>query len=563
MEFCRSLTSQGEVVSDKAELALRNRNPDVLTCIANLSNDEVFTPPELARQMLDLLADHWAAGNDGANIWANPDVRFLDPCSKSGVFLREITSRLISGLSPTIPDLHERIDHILTQQVFGISITRLTALLARRSVYCSKWANGKHSVSRAFDGPDGNIWFESTPHTWTGATEFVESADSHGKPVRKGVNGRCKFCGTSQRALDRESNLETHAYAFIHSDDIAKSISDWFGEDMQFDVIIGNPPYQLDDEGGHRPVPIYQKFVEQAKSLDPRFLVMVTPSRWMAGGLGLAEFRSTMLADTHIRTLVDYPVSSEMFPGVEVKGGVSYFLRDRDHPGTCRFTTVRGGAASEPVERHLDKHDILIRDSMGIPIVLRLQHKGERSFESLVASVRPFGDKLRSNFKDYKLKKSSKYQVPILLNIGGTRTEAWTKEEYVTANEDLVAAWKVFLPKAGSDGGQRIPNAVIGSPRIGSPKQVCTETFLAIGPFKTEREALNALTYLTSKFGRYIISLRKQTQDNVPSTFRWLPVQDWTKPSHMSDASLFKRYAVTSVEMAHIEKMITNWGRDD
>jgi len=550
-------------MTDKAEFALRNRNPDVLTCIANLSNDEVFTPPELARQMLDRLADHWASVNDGANIWADPDVRFLDPCTKSGVFLREITSRLVSGLSPMIPDLHDRVDHILTRQVFGIGITRLTALLARRSLYCSKWADGRHSVARSFDGPDGNIWFEPLPHLWTGATEFVETADSRGAPVKRGVNGRCKFCGTSQKALDRESSLETHAYAFIHSDDIATSITDWFGGDVQFDVVIGNPPYQLDDEGGHRPVPIYHRFVEQAKRLDPRLLVMVTPSRWMAGGLGLADFRSTMLSDAHIRALVDFPVSSEVFPGVEVKGGVSYFLRDRENAGSCSFTSVRGGVASEPVERRLDEHDILIRDSMAVPLLQRLLEKDGRSFESLVASVRPFGDKLRSNFKDYKLTKSGQYTVPILLNIGGTRTEAWTKAEYVTANKDLAGAWKVFLPKAGSDGGQRIPNPVIGSPRIGRPAQVCTETFLAIGPFKTEQEALNALAYLTSKFGRYIISLRKQTQDNVPSTFRWLPVQDWTKPSHMSDTSLYKRHGVTPVEMAHIEAMVADWVRDE
>ena len=135
-------------MSTQAAFALRGRNPDVLTCIANLSNDEVFTPPEFANRMLDTLAEAWAADNNGANLWADKTVKFLDPCTKSGVFLREITSRLTKGLAIEIPDLEERVDHILTKQVFGIGITYLTSLLARRSVYCSKHANGKHSIAK-------------------------------------------------------------------------------------------------------------------------------------------------------------------------------------------------------------------------------------------------------------------------------------------------------------------------------------------------------------------------------------------------------------------------------
>ncbi|WP_148923684.1 Eco57I restriction-modification methylase domain-containing protein, partial [Oceanicella actignis] len=256
-------------MSMQATFALRGRNPDVLSCIANLSNDEVFTPPEFANRMLDTLAEAWAADNGGANLWADSSVRFLDPCTKSGVFLREITRRLVKGLESQIPDLQERVDHILTKQVFGIGITRLTAMLARRSVYCSKHATGPHSIAKGFGSDDGDIWFERTEHTW--------------------VNGRCKFCGASQSTYDRGEGMETHAYAFIHTDDIKARMAELFGGDVQFDVIIGNPPYQLASDGGTRDVPIYHKFVEQAKALQPRYLTMVIPSRWMAGGLGLSE----------------------------------------------------------------------------------------------------------------------------------------------------------------------------------------------------------------------------------------------------------------------------------
>ena len=214
-------------MNEQVSFTLRGRNPDVLTCIANLSNDEVFTPPELAGRMLDMLAEAWAADHDGADVWADKTVRFLDPFTKSGVFLREITSRLTLGLTQEIPDLQERVDHILKEQVFGIAITKLTSLLARRSVYCSKYANGAHSIAKSFDSDAGSIWFDRTEHAW--------------------ANGKCNFCGASQAAMDRGADLETHADAFIHTDRIKARMTELFGESMQFDVIVGNPPYQVND----------------------------------------------------------------------------------------------------------------------------------------------------------------------------------------------------------------------------------------------------------------------------------------------------------------------------
>ena len=247
-------------MSKQVSFTLRGRNPDVLTCIANLSNDEVFTPPELANRMLDMLAEAWAADHGGASLWADKTVRFLDPFTKSGVFLREIASRLTQGLAQQIPDLQERVNHILTQQVFGIGITRLTSLLARRSVYCSKYANGAHSIAKGFNSDAGNIWFARTEHSWR--------------------NSNCTFCGASQAAMDRGEDLETHAYAFIHTDNIKTRMTELFGGTMQFDVIVGNPPYQLNDGGyGTSAAPIYQLFVEQAKALEPRYLSMVIPAR--------------------------------------------------------------------------------------------------------------------------------------------------------------------------------------------------------------------------------------------------------------------------------------------
>src|SRR5437660_1131794 len=200
-------------MTSQASFSLRGRNPDVLTCIANLSNDEVFTPPEFANQMLDTLAEAWAANNGGADLWADSSVRFLDPCTKSGVFLREITSRLGKGLEAQIPDLEDRVDHILSKQVFGIGITYLTSLLARRSLYCSKHANGPHSIARSFSSDAGGIWFERIEHSW--------------------IQGRCKNCGAGKSAFDRGVGLETHAYALIHSDDARATLAEMLRGDCQ------------------------------------------------------------------------------------------------------------------------------------------------------------------------------------------------------------------------------------------------------------------------------------------------------------------------------------------
>lgn len=342
-------------MNGQASFILRGRNPDVLTCIANLSNDEVFTPPEFANRMLDTVAEAWAASHNGANLWANKTVRFLDPCTKSGVFLREITSRLTKGLEGEIPDLQARVDHILTRQVFGIGITHLTSLLARRSIYCSKHANGQHSIAKSFTNDSGNIWFERIEHTW-GDT-------------------KCEFCGAPKAIFVREAGLENYAYTFIHTNDIKARIAELFGGNMQFDVIIGNPPYQLDDGGFKKSAaPIYHLFVEQAKKLEPRYLSLVIPSRWFAGGKGLDDFRESMLTDERVRSIDDYLLSAEVFPGVDLRGGVCYFLWDRDNPGQCRVATNFKDWPISIATRPLleEGADVFIRFNEAIPILKKV-----------------------------------------------------------------------------------------------------------------------------------------------------------------------------------------------
>lgn len=529
--------------------ALRGRNPDVLTCIANLSNDEVFTPPELANRMLDSLADAWAAENGGANIWADPDVKFLDPFTKSGVFLRQITSRLAEGLADEIQDLHERVDHILATQVYGIGITHLTSLLARRSVYCSKFANGPHSVAKSCTTPEGNIWFERTEHTWVGGTDWVLTADEYGNQIKKFKNGKCKFCRASQQSLDRGDGFETHAYAFIHTDDIKARIAELFGDEMQFDVIIGNPPYQLASDGGTRDVPIYQHFVEQAKKLEPRFLSMIIPSRWMAAGLGLGDFRAEMLGDERIRKLVDYPDSSDLFPGVKLMGGACYFLWNRDNPGLCETTLVRAGEELEAVERRLDEFDILVRDSRALGILRKVRDRQEPSIFDVLSADKEFG--LTSNFDDYK-KDPFPSAIPLYAYQRGQRLVGWVDRHKIIKSSHLIDTSKVLIPAAGFE-SQISPTLVLSSIRRAPNPSACTQTYLFLAA-SSEAEADSMESYVKTRFFRFLVWLRKVSQHATRATYSWVPQQTWDRA--WTDADLYEKYGITKEEQAFIESMI-------
>jgi hypothetical protein len=537
-------------MSEQIALRFSNRNPDVLTCIANLSSDEVFTPPQFAGQMLDVVEQAWATSHDDEVIWTNPNVRFLDPFTKSGVFLREITSRLVRGLEGQIPDLQERVDHVLSHQVFGIGITQLTALLARRSLYCSKYANGVHSITKSFDTTEGNVWFQRVDHTWIGATGFVETADSEGRPTQVGTNGRCKFCGANQRSLDRSDDLETHAYAFIHTDDVEKQLQEMFGDDMQFDVIIGNPPYQLSD-GGHSAsaVPIYQKFVEQAISLEPRLLCMVIPSRWFAGGRGLDSFRSRMLSDRRIRAITDYVVEKDAFPGVNINGGVNYFLWNRDSPGDCLVQTVApGGAWEEPAERPLNEFDIFVRRNRAISILRKVIAFKEPTFDSNVSSLKPFG--LRTHF--HGAEKASKTRN---IKFYGSGQVSWVSRDEIVSNADWIDSWKVLVARA-TDGNENYPLPIWdqAGPFVAGPGEACSETYLVAARVKSQSEAKRTVAYMDTMFFRFLVSLRKFTQDNKADVFSFVPNlpmdRIWT------DEALFERYSLDSDEVEFINSMI-------
>ncbi|MBQ3013516.1 MAG: Eco57I restriction-modification methylase domain-containing protein [Clostridia bacterium] len=499
-------------------------NPDVLSCLANLSNDEVFTPPEVVNSMLDMLPEE---------LFRNPDTKFLDPACKTGVFLREIAKRLIKGLEWQIPDLQERIDHIFHNQLYGIAITELTSLLSRRGVYCSKYPQSEFSVTQ-FDTAEGNIRYKRIPHTWR--------------------DKKCIYCGATQSEYERGEQLETHAYELIHTV-IPEDIFD-----MHFDVIISNPPYQLNDGGaGKSAKPIYHRFVEQAKKLSPRYLSMIIPSRWFSGGKDVNEFRADMLSDNRIRVLHDYMNAGDCFNGVEIKGGVCYFLWDRDNLGTCKIYTHRSDGQLTESERPLLEPgvDTFIRQNELISFLRKVQAYKELSFTSIVSARDAFGYDIREENSQkivphkYSLVKTDTDDVEFYYNGWRRQGIGYVSIDTVREHKEWVNKYKVLIPRSWGM-GDALKDKL--NPFIAGPYSVTTETYVVVGPFDSEEEANNAISYINTRFFHALVSMIKISQQAPQKIYSFVPLQDFSES--WDDKKLYKKYGLSESEIDFIESYI-------
>lgn len=493
-------------------LAGTNYNPDVLSCIANLSSEEVFTPPQLVIQILDMLPKE---------IWSDKKATFLDPGCKSGVFLREIAKRLDTGLEKQIPDRQKRLNHIFKNQLFGLAITELTSLLSRRSVYCSKTANGKYSVCEAFDNPQGNIRFNRVEHTWE--------------------KGRCAFCGANREGYDRDEALETHAYQFIHTGSPEEIFK------MKFDVIIGNPPYQLDTGGsGRQAKPIYQLFVQKAKKLKPRFLTMVIPSRWFAGGMGLGVFRTEMINDDQLRTIVDYIDARECFPGVDIAGGVCYFLWAKDTHGDCIIKNRFQGAEYEST-RPLNEFKTFVRFGPAVSILRKVVAKQEELMTKIISATRPFGLQTKD-------RPDGKGTLRLVSSAGVGNISV----KRVTCGHEMIDKWKVMTSKTSHDhAGQPDKDGkrrVLSRVELLEPNAVCTESYIILGAFSRKTEAVHCLEYAKSRFVRFLVSLLSFSQDITRERFAYVPLQDFRE--QWDDARLCRKYKLSGEDVRFMESVV-------
>ena len=381
--------------------------------------------------------------------------------------------------------------------------------MARRSVYCSKQANGKYSVCTVFDMPEGNICYRRTEHTWR--------------------DGRCIYCGANQQNYERGAELETHAYEFIHTEQPEEIFN------MKFDVIIGNPPYQLSDAGyGRSASPIYHKFVQQAKKLNPRFLTMIIPSRWFAGGKGLDEFRSQMLNDDRIRKLVDYENASEVFPGVDIAGGICYFLWERDSHGLCEVINVHNNERGASV-RPLNEFPTFIRHGQAVPIIRKVLAKGEKSMSEQVSSSKPFG-----------LRTFVRPQIEGDLILRWQNGEGPYSSKEITVGKEMIPLWKVITSYVGYDHagnpGKDGKRRVFSKIDILPPGTICTETYLVVGSYQTIKEAQNLVKYMKTRFFRFLVAQFMYSHHITKDAYLFVPILDMNQP--WTDEKLYQKYGL-------------------
>lgn len=517
---------------------------DILETINNVGNDEVFTPRKVVDRMLNSLPEE---------VWHNPEYRWLNPATKTGIFEREIAIRLDEGLENVIPDVETRRKHILQNMIFAIGQTKFTANVARRTLYyccqanrpCDGIMEDGHYVNGYaigngtwFDDQEGNVKTPCTDHI-----------------IRK---GKCIHCGISEKSKYLDANQrEKYSYDFIHcapGDDLQTFLANRFfkgDRNVKFDVIIGNPPYQLSDGGyGASAMPIYQKFVMQAKSLNPKYISMIIPARWYAGGKGLDEFRASMLNDDSIVKLIDFVNAKDCFPNLSIGGGICYFLIDRDYHGLCSVTNISNSAESTSF-RSLSDHGVFIRYNGAMPILQKIHLFHEETLDTVVCPSNIFG--LRTFVRGNEVQDAD-YSISLLTSAGLT----YVKDQDVKSGRELLPKYKVILSYATAEhAGEPAKDgrfSVTSTCKILNPGEICTESYLVLYSTDDYEYARNYVSYLNTKFYRFLLLLSISSIHLSKDKFQFIPIQDFSRS--YTDADLNAKYGLSEEEVAFIDGLI-------
>jgi len=316
---------------------------------------------------------------------------------------------------------------------------------------------------------------------------------------------------------------------------------------MTFDVIIGNPPYQEEDEGhGASATPIYNYFVTQAKKINPQYLTMIIPARWYAGGKGLDSFRDEMLHDDRLRVIHDFIRADSCFPNVEIKGGVCYFLWDRDNKGLCKVCTHLENKTISQAERPLLEKgaNTFIRLNDAIPVLRKVQAKKEKSFSKIVSSRKPFG--FPTNFTDY-----SDSDFPNAVKIFANQKIGYIERDKINVNTSWVDKWKVYVPVATGVGNIQTDWL---KPILGEPNTCSTETYVVLGTYDSKTQAENVISYIQTKFFHLFLSFKKITQHTTNKVYSYIPLQDFNEA--WTDEKLYTKYDLSPDEITFIERTI-------
>lgn len=556
---------------------------DILETITNVGNDEVFTPRKTCDMMLDSLPEE---------VWHNPLYRWLNPATKNGIFEREIALRLDKGLENVIPNKEERRKHILQNMIFSIGQTKFTSNVARRTLYYCSQANRKCDGLKAPDGHYVNgysigngAWFDDEEGNIKTPCTDHEYIDANGKKMPSTCNGddrkkyKCKYCGIAGDSKYNDANQrEKYAYELVHINHLVlpRYMQDkFFGGDrkMKFDIIIGNPPYQLSlgNSGGNssKSKAIYHLFISQAIALSPKYLCMIVPSRWMTKTTeGIPdEWVDGILKDKRFVLLHDYVDEHECFPNNNIEGGVCYFLWDRDSKEyNCKYVIHNQDKTTQVRTGKLDNLNcgIVIRDTECQKIIKKVQDVDgqyyldeKNNFSSMVSPKDFFTNKetLTSSWTGYKTEQKGEYNIKYYLNKNIHKIPfGFVKLDDVSKNHASIPLYKVYIPAALGDNYQ-----VLGRPFVGESNSVCSQTYLVIGydPEKhnfTKEQCKNICSYITTKFFRYLVAIKKKTQNGPRGVYQFVPLQDFNES--WSDEKLYKKYNLTSDEIALIEKTI-------
>lgn len=470
-----------------------------------MSESEVITPSKICDEMVNLLPE------EGLREIVERQRKLLDIASKSGEYAVALYKRLTSKLGYSHNDVKDIIYSIPTSSIAYEFTRRFYEIL--------------------------NLNINNIPVKFN-TYDLIKIKDKNGEVDYQKINEILK-----QNKKFSEINLE---------DEI--KVSD---EKVKFGVVIGNPPYQVSDGGARASAkPIYHEYINLSKVLSSSYVSIISPSRWFTGGKGLDLFRSKMIEENKFRTLIDFSDSKECFSGVEVKGGVNYFLWDINYNGECNVKNIyKNNNTSLKRFLKLEDIDIFIRYNTLYTIFKKVHKKENCTFDILVSSRKPFDLDTSTKIDDSKFKNS--------LKIYGKSKIGYIDEKKIKKNNELINKQKIFITYAYG-AGEGFPHQIINKPIIAPLGSVCTETYLSIGPFESEEEVNNAYKYIKTKFFRALVLIAKNSQHATSKTYRFVPMQNfteksdinWGKSSDEIDKQLFEKYKLSDEEKKYIKEII-------
>ncbi len=483
---------------------------DIFELIPNQKTNQIFTPKKVVQMMINQLEEH------DPSLFTRTDSTFIDLYMKSGMYITEIVKKLFKNTRKEYKSDYDCLKHILENQVFGLAPSPILQGITQSFIFGFDTEN---KISRK-----NFIQHDLTPQ----AQE-----------------------GVAKQKLHELLNLN---------------------ENMKFDAVVGNPPYQIGDGSGgssDSAIPVYNKFIEEAINMKPQNICMIVPSKWMVGGRGLQNFREQMMEEKRLKMIYDYENASDCFPGVHIDGGVCYFIWDKDYNGMIDYTFKTNQGKINKSNRFLknNQFEYVIRNNDIFSIISKISN--EKSFSSIVSNTRPFGIRNylfneperypESNLKFEPFENSIKIYGVKGIKGGAKRVIGYISDSIIVRSIESINKYKLFFTTSYSTNAINPPETIKGL-----PNEVCTETFLMIGHFESEKERNNCYNYISTDFFKTLLYFGKGTMHVTSSVFGLIPLQDfttksdidWSKSTLDIDQQLYKKYNLAEVEISFIKSMI-------